>query len=231
MTTMTCGEFDEIVHAFVRMELLDVAVREAALEHTARCQMCAERMSDAMILAETSEMMGKKLHGEQAPPQVEASLLAAFRNHHRRASWRRTLEWASVGAAAAVLLIFLWIANGRSRMQLPASPRNDASSQPRIPLDAGAQGVAKPDAAPLVADAAVPQSAVSESYTASDFVPVPYTGAIAADDPGMIVRVQLTRSSLAQLGYPVAEAPDEDLILADVLVGEDGWPRGVKVVQ
>jgi hypothetical protein len=47
----------------------------------------------------------------------------------------------------------------------------------------------------------------------------------------MIVRVQLTRSSLAQLGYPVAETPDEDLIPADVLVGEDGWPRGVKLIQ
>jgi hypothetical protein len=72
---------------------------------------------------------------------------------------------------------------------------------------------------------------VREAYVASDFVPVPYTGAINADDPGMIVRVQLTRSSLAQLGYPVADTPDEELILADVLVGEDGWPRGVKLIQ
>ena len=62
-------------------------------------------------------------------------------------------------------------------------------------------------------------------------MPVPYTAGITPDDPGMIVRVQLTRASLAELGYPVAETPDEDLILADVLVGEDGWPRGVKLVQ
>jgi len=49
------------------------------------------------------------------------------------------------------------------------------------------------------------------------FVPVPFTGAISADDPGMIVRVQLTPCFAAQLGYPVAETPDEDLVLADVL--------------
>ena len=70
-----------------------------------------------------------------------------------------------------------------------------------------------------------------QTYVASDFVPVPFTGAINWDDPGMVVRVQLTRASLAQLGYPVAETPDEDLIRADVLVGEDGWPRGVRLVQ
>jgi hypothetical protein len=81
------------------------------------------------------------------------------------------------------------------------------------------------------ARAAVADVSTSETYVASDFVPVPYTGAIVADDPGMVVRVQLSRASLAQLGYPVAETPDEDLILADVLVGEDGWPRGVKLIQ
>ena len=29
--SMTCREFDDVVHAFVRMELLDLTLREAAL--------------------------------------------------------------------------------------------------------------------------------------------------------------------------------------------------------
>ena len=80
-------------------------------------------------------------------------------------------------------------------------------------------------------DVEVADSSNSVTYVASDFVPVPFTDGISTDDPGMVVRVQLTRASLAQLGYPVAVTPDEDLVLADVLVGEDGWPRGVKLVQ
>ena len=71
----------------------------------------------------------------------------------------------------------------------------------------------------------------AKRIAAADFVPVPFTEAIGPEDPGMVVRVQLTRASLAELGYPVAEMPDEDLIRADVLVGEDGWPRGVRLVQ
>jgi hypothetical protein len=230
MMEMTCREFDEIVHAFVRMELLDVNLREAALEHAAHCELCSERLADATALAEASEAMARNWRNEEAPAHVEAGLLASFRHQHRRATWRRTLEWAAVGAAAAVLLIFLWTTGGRSRVESPQSPRKDVSSQTDMPQDAKATETPKQDAAELVADAAVADSA-NETYVASDFVPVPYTGAISADDPGMIVRVQLTRSSLAQLGYPVAEAPDEDLILADVLVGEDGWPRGVKLIQ
>ncbi len=98
-------------------------------------------------------------------------------------------------------------------------------------MEAKTPAASKQDEAAAAADAVAADAPVSETYAASDFVPVPFTGAITADDPGMIVRVQLTRSSLAQLGYPVAETPDEDLILADVLVGEDGWPRGVKLIQ
>ena len=232
MTEMTCREFDEIVHGFVRMELLDVNAREAVLEHAAHCELCSQRMADAAALAEASEMMGQSARGEQAPPRVEASLLAAYRNHHRRASWRRTIEWARVGAAAAVLLIFLWTVSGRSKGQSSSpAPKKDVTSQSGMPLEAKTPATSKRDDLKPVAGAIVADAPVSERYVASDFVPVPFTGAITADDPGMIVRVQLTRSSLAQLGYPVAETQDEDLILADVLVGEDGWPRGVKLIQ
>jgi hypothetical protein len=231
MNEMTCREFDEVVHGFVRMELLDVHVREAALEHAAHCDLCAERMADAAALADVSETAGRSAREEQTPPHVEAALLTAFRNHHRRASWRRTLEWASVGAAAAVLLIFLWTVSGRSKGQPAPAPKKDVSSQSGIPLEAKAPATSKQDEATPAADAVVADAPVSETYVASDFVPVPFTGGITADDPGMIVRVQLTRASLAQLGYPIAETSDEDLILADVLVGEDGWPRGVKLIQ
>ncbi len=230
MKEMTCREFDEVVHGFVRMELLDVNVREAALEHAGHCELCSQRMADAAALADATESAGKIAREAEMPPRVEAALLVAFRNHHRRASWRRSLEWASVGAAAAVLLVFLWTASGRSKGQTSTPARNDVSSESGMPLQAKVPAAPKQDEVPPAASAGEDAPA-SESYVASDFVPVPFTGAITADDPGMVVRVQLTRASLAQLGYPVAETPDEDLILADVLVGEDGWPRGVKLIQ
>jgi hypothetical protein len=237
MREMTCREFDEAVHGFVRMELLDVNVREALLEHASHCELCAERMADASALAEATETAGRLAGEAETPAQVETALLAAYRNHHRRASWRRSVEWASVGAAAAVLLLFLWTAAWHSRGQSSTpAPKKDVTSESSAPLDANAHPATKPEEAPAVETAPAEVAAsletpANESYAASDFVPVPFTGTISADDPGMIVRVQLTRASLAQLGYPVAETPDEDLILADVLVGEDGWPRGVKLIQ
>jgi hypothetical protein len=46
----------------------------------------------------------------------------------------------------------------------------------------------------------------------------------------MVVRVQLSRASLAELGYPLDEVYSSDWVRADVLVGQDGWPRGVRLV-
>jgi hypothetical protein len=231
MKEMTCREFDELVHGFVRMELLDMDVREAALEHAAHCELCSQRMVDAGVLAESLEFAGRSARESETPTHVQAALSAAFRDYHRRAYWRRTLEWASVGTAAAVLLIFLFTANWHSKGQVSPASRKDVTSQPTLPVEAKAPPAAKPDDAAAAAAATTNDAPENDTYVASDFVPVPFTGAISADDPGMIVRVQLTRASLAQLGYPVAETPDEDLISADILVGEDGWPRGVKLIQ
>jgi hypothetical protein len=231
MREMTCREFDEVVHGFVRMELLDVNVREAVLEHTTHCRRCAERMLEAAVLADASVMMGRSSRAEQTPAHVEASLLAEFRSHHRRASWRHILEWAGVGAAAAVLLIFLWIGAGRSKGQPKTAPGRSDSSQSKQPMEAKGTASTVQEESTQDAEVEIPDTSTSEAFVPSDFVPVPFTAGISSDDPGMVVRVQLTRASLSELGYPIAETADEELIPADVLVGEDGWPRAVKLVQ
>src|ERR1019366_10189569 len=145
MSGMTCRKFDEVVHGFVRMELLDVALREEALDHIAHCSDCTERMAEATALAEATMAAGSNVHGQQAPPSVEATVLAAFRGHHRRAVWRRTFEWSAIGAAAAMALVFLWTVAGPSRGRLSPSPRRDVSSQSKEPLDAKGPVATKPD--------------------------------------------------------------------------------------
>jgi hypothetical protein len=41
----------------------------------------------------------------------------------------------------------------------------------------------------------------------------------------------MTRSALGSLGYPVDEVHAADVVQADLLVGEDGLPRAVRLVQ
>ena len=233
MNGMTCREFDEVVHEFVRMELLDVSLREAVTEHAAHCDNCAQRMREAGMLAEVTEAAAGSIHEMQAPPNVEAILLSAFRNQRRgrhTALWR-TFEWAAAGTAVAMLTGVLWTSSTRSKVQPSPAPRKDVSSQSREPLDATGPALSQPDETTPGTEIGVSNAGATETYSVADFVPVPFAVRIGPEDPGMVVRVQMTRASLAELGYPVDDVYSSDWVRADVLVGQDGWPRGVRVVQ
>jgi hypothetical protein len=233
MNGMTCREFDEVVHGFVRMELLDVSLREAVIEHAAHCDNCALRMGEASALVEVTEAAAGSLRDLQAPPNVEAVLLSAFRNQRRGRDtvvWR-TFAWAAAGAAVATLAAALWISSTRSEVQPSPAPRKDVSSQSREPLDATGPALAQPEGSAPGTELEVSNVGTTGTYSLADFVPVPFAERIGPEDPGMVVRVQMTRASLAELGYPVDEVYSSDLVRADVLVGQDGWPRGVRVVQ
>jgi hypothetical protein len=233
MNGMTCREFDEVVHGFVRMELLDMSVREAVIEHAAHCDNCAQRMGEAGVLADVTLAAAASLRELQLPQNLEPALLAVFRNQRwrRHVTLWRAFEWAAAGAAVAILAVVLWMASNRSTVQPTPAPKKDVSSQSKRPLDAQGSASPQPNETDPQTEQETTTANAGETYVMSDFVPVPFTEGINADDPGMVVRVQLTRASLAELGYPVAEVPDEDLIRADVLVGEDGWPRGVRLVR
>jgi len=79
MKEMTCREFDEIVHEYVRMELLDVRLREAALEHTSRCGNCAKRMAEAIAYADATDAFSEQARDQQiiAFPQQKRAFLFA----------------------------------------------------------------------------------------------------------------------------------------------------------
>jgi hypothetical protein len=232
MNGMTCREFDEVVHGFVRMELLDVSLREAVIEHAGHCDKCAQRMGEAGVLAEVTEAAAGSIHDLQAPPSVEATLLSAFRNqrYRRRSTLWRTFEWATAGAAVAMLATIWWTSSTRSKVQPSPAPRKDVSSQSKEPLDATAPVTSHPDETAPATEIEVSNAGATGTYSVADFVPLPFADRIGPEDPGMVVRVQLSRASLAELGYPVDEVYSSDWVRADVLVGQDGWPRGVRVV-
>ena len=62
------------------------------------------------------------------------------------------------------------------------------------------------------------------------FIAVPYAPPLAAGEFVKIVRTELQPIEIARMGLPVDMAHAAD-IAADVLVGEDGLPRAVRVIE
>lgn len=225
---MTCAEFDTIVHDVARPDALDKPSAVIAKFHAQTCERCAARLAQAQVLAGALEAVAQDSADLGAPAHLEPALVSAFREHrrslerkqHRRRRTRlRWLEWSALAAAAAVLVaIGAW---NFSRPRVIGTDTNRSVVVTR-PLNSNA-------------DDASQQAGSVETVTAedpnSDFVPVPYGEGLSADDSGLVVRVSLTRSALGSLGYPVDEVHAGDVVQADLLVGEDGLPRAVRLVQ
>jgi hypothetical protein len=140
----------------------------------------------------------------EAPGHIEEQLRAEFRRHHRR---RKMLTWMPVFgvAAAAGIALGLWLHNEKPK---PAP----------VPTVVAAQAVA-------------PVAPVGDEESDAGFYPLPEAEALPAVENAMVVRVQLPVSSLQLMGVPVSEERADASVQADLLLGQDGLARGVRLVQ
>jgi hypothetical protein len=156
--------------------------------------------------------------GEQAPPRVEAALLAAYRRKHARRRWKYL---APVPLAAALL----WPLAFREAPPPPAAPAPQPAPAsafrrppppPRRPVTRVARALPRPR---------------QEPAQAADFVPIYPGAALLPMERGQVVRVAIPRSALAPAGFPVDAVRIQERIRADVLMGEDGLVRGIRFVR
>lgn len=71
----------------------------------------------------------------------------------------------------------------------------------------------------------------TESEVATRFMPLDYAGPINLQDGGQLVRVELPRSAMLNLGLPVNMDRYSERVKADVFVGADGLARAIRFVQ
>jgi hypothetical protein len=76
---MNCREFEKIVLALARNQLLEAVDREEGLMHTEVCARCASRLTEEQAIVVGVRAVIVEIAKEEAPAHVEAALLAAFR--------------------------------------------------------------------------------------------------------------------------------------------------------
>jgi hypothetical protein len=80
--------------------------------------------------------------------------------------------------------------------------------------------------------APIPQldDAVEELLAGNGFVPVPYAPPLAQGEIVEVVRMDLTPAAFARMGF-VVQPPFGSELTADLMVGQDGLPRAVRLVE
>jgi hypothetical protein len=163
-----------------------------------------------------------RAEGYGAPDYVEKRLLGAMRRRRMMRVARLTLT----GAVAAALMAGLWLrtppegapAPVAEKVEPPAAEQVEtASAGPPPPVErrrtrrpARAKAVAQPPAA---------------------FIPVGAWQAMEPMERGSIVRVRLPLSAMQGLGIPVSGERWSESVPAEVVLGEDGTMRAVRIMN
>jgi len=236
---MTCEEFEAMGLDAERDASLSAADRAAAIEHAGSCSRCAALQDSWQAAGVELRAFAEDTAMAQAPPRVEMRLRQEFRTRHVTLKVRRTAVVAAWALAAGAVLVgaVSWI---NWRKGSPNEMPNELKSTRSVTNSAGntANSVPNP-VAPGQGGGAVQQrgstgAAASQTLVAenelSGFTFLP--GAVVTDtDDAAILRVRLQRGALGALGLPVNEERANEWIQVDLLVGDDGLPQAVRLLQ
>lgn len=153
-----------------------------------------------------------------APPAVEARLLAAFRAGETpvsapppRAAWHWSASWAALASAAAVLFVAtgVWVGTHQRLAPRPAPQATQAGATNEI-------------AAPATAE---------DTALASGFILLPSAERLGSNDDVNVVRLEVPRSAMLEVGIPVNPDRLSETVEADVLLGPDGLAHAVRFLN
>ncbi len=218
---MKCEEFEAIglERSGLRMGELDAALRDAAAEHAAKCPNCAALQESWQEARIALQALRETTRDAETPPRVEMRLRHEFGMRHRTARARSAAIFAAWALAAAAVLfagVSWW------NWRLAQTQRADVSARNAAKMNA-------PAPAPSGTDTSEEVTLVADSE-AGDFTLLP--GSLPQDvDDSAIVRVGMQRGALSALGLPVNEERVSDWIQVDLLVGQDGLPKAVRLPQ
>jgi len=157
-------------------------------------------------------------------------------------------------AAAALALVFVWPAShsGRNQSVAPGSESRVASTMTPTPEPAPASPAASEKISPEpitagtdggrprnseIRSASVTRGVHLENVMASatrgttEFLPLPYVEPLRSTEARHVMRVSMTSGDEMILGVLPADRRDGQVFEADVLVGEDGIARAIRVVR
>jgi hypothetical protein len=228
---MSCREYRRELVELAGGGPLEEADRQRLAAHLEGCRECAELFDRQTALASAVRKLAEETASAVPPEMLETNLLAEFDQAGRRQRRRRlVMRWMAAGAVAASLLAG-WFAIG-GRGPLPDG-RGSARSADREPGPACPPEVVKAEVRPPAAKqhTARRRRVAAPVESAQPFIAIPYTEPLAPYERAAVMRVDLPVAAVIAAGLPVRTADLGASARADVVVGQDGRARAIRVLS
>jgi hypothetical protein len=221
---MSCDEFREKV-----MDMARGRDDAAVLDHVRECEECQRALLNQRTLS--AGLRSISTNETAAPsPALEAQLLARF--DVVRGPRFKIPRWTIPALAGAAALVAAWIFLA-PRQPLegpltgsPKAPSPMVAVHPPLQVSSPAPKAARRRARIIKATRATPAP-----ETEAPFIPIPYATPLDPSERVEIVRVNLSATGLASLGLRVWGAQPDMRVNAELILGENGLARAVRLVQ
>ena len=226
MSGMSCREFERPLMDRARNRPMDAAVRSALTVHLETCSRCSKALERQIRLSAAMEVLAERTAVVSAPVSVEQAVLAEL-NAVREPVRRRWIYWGAGAALAASVAMAWWMGSAPAPKKMeahvtPAPPAAVVKVQAPAP---GEIASAAPPVKPAPKRRAKPAPKPEEP-----FVAIPYTLPLDPYERASVVRMDLPVTALIAAGLPVGAADPTGQVRTDVLVGQDGRARAVRLV-
>ena len=226
MSGMSCREFERPLMESARSRSMDAAVRAALAAHLEICPRCSRALERQIRLSAAMEVLAERTADVSAPPSVEQAILAELNVVQRRAA--RRWIYAGAGAAVAASLAMVWWLGSAAPPKKMES--HAVTKPPAAVVQASAVVPAETSALVIPVKRAAKRRVTSASKREAPFIAIPYTLPLDPRERVDVVRMDMPVAALIAAGLPVGMADPTGQVRTDVLVGQDGRARAVRLV-
>lgn len=221
MPGMKCREFEGVLVEMARRSPLmgDEGARLTA--HLDGCEHCRIVLNGQLRLSAVSQVLAAEAARFSAPASVEHALLREMANVHRLRR-RRIVYSVETGAMAAALALTVWMTHRPGPAKPAGAIVTVAPPAPQPAVVATVQPVSKRRKRVVKRPAAEQEQ---------PFVAIPYTLPLQPYERADVMRMDVPVAALIAVGLPMNMADPSALARADVLVGQDGRARAIRLVS
>jgi hypothetical protein len=245
---MTCAAAREAILDVARDVSMPEDVRLAVEQHLAGCANCAVELERQRDLTVALSAVATEAQAWKASPATEGRLQEAFAARIRvipppQLKSKRTDQWIYALTAAAVIALAVWLGSRPSTSVSPddrASPSGSSVTLPAVSTPSAMEGKTPASSMverkvtperPVPVHAGAARRATPKQVRSFEFMTLPSAAGLPDLESGSVVRIAVPVGALPEYGLEIVQGGSKTTVDADVLVGQDGLARAIRLVS
>ena len=245
---MNCAAAKEAVLDCARDVLPADDVRLALEEHLSGCANCSTELGWQRDLTAMLRSLSTEAKAWNASSTIEDRLHEAFAARIAATPGvpgesKQTARWIYALASAAVIALAVWSGTRPWRSTSPDAGAATAAAPTTSPAVSPAAVAAETRPAPPIVEAKaaphrpIPMRAVTgrratppKQVRSFEFITLPGAAGLPELESGSVVRIAVPVGALPEYGLDIVQGGSKTTVDADVLVGQDGLARAIRLV-